>query len=50
MSTITSNASCNPSSISVTGKTNGSGTISWSLPTVPAGGTLTSCKLTGTCS
>ena len=49
MSIITSNASCNPSSISVTGKTNGSGTISWSLPTVPAGGTINSCKLTGTC-
>ena len=49
MSIITSNASCNPSSISITGKTNGSGTISWSLPTVPAGGTINSCKLTGTC-
>lgn len=49
MSTITSNAICDPSSISVTGKTNGSGTISWSLPTVPAGGTINSCKLTGTC-
>lgn len=49
MSIITSNASCNPSSISVTGKKNGSGTISWSLPTVPAGGTINSCKLTGTC-
>ena len=49
MSIITSNASCNPSSISVTGKTNGSGTISWSLPTVPASGTINSCKLTGTC-
>ena len=49
MSIITSNASCNPLSISVTGKTNGSGTISWSLPTVPASGTINSCKLTGTC-
>ena len=49
MSTITSNASCNPSSISVTGKKNGSGTISWSLPTVPAGWAIKSCKLTGTC-
>ena len=49
MSNITSNASCNPSSISVSGKTSGSGTISWSLPTVPAGGVINSCKLTGTC-
>ena len=49
MSIITSNASCNPLSISVTGKTNGSGTISWSLPTVPTSGTINSCKLTGTC-
>ena len=49
MSIITSNASCNPSSISVTGKKNGSGTISWSLPTVPTSGTINSCKLTGTC-
>ena len=49
MATATSDASCNPSSISVSGKTNGSGTISWSLPTVPASGTINSCKLTGTC-
>ena len=49
MATITSNASCNPSSISVSGKKTGSGTISWSLPTVPAGGVISSCKLTGTC-
>ena len=49
MATVTSNASCNPSSISVTGKNPGSGTISWSLPTVPASGTINSCKLTGTC-
>ena len=49
MATVTSDASCNPSSISVTGKNSGSGTISWSLPTVPAGGTINSCKLTGTC-
>ena len=49
MATVTSNASCNPSSISVSGKNNGNGTISWSLPTVPAGGIISSCKLTGTC-
>ena len=49
MATVKSNASCNPSSISVSGKNSGSGTISWSLPTVPAGGTINSCKLTGTC-
>ena len=49
MATVTSNASCNPSSISVTGKNPGSGTISWSLPTVPTSGTINSCKLTGTC-
>ena len=49
MATVSRDASCNPSSISVTGKTNGSGTISWSLPTVPAGGVISSCKLTGTC-
>ena len=49
MATVESNASCNPSSISVSGKNPGSGTISWSLPTVPAGGVISSCKLTGTC-
>ena len=49
MATVTSDASCNPSSISVSGKKSRSGTISWSLPTVPASGTINSCKLTGTC-
>ena len=49
MATVKSDASCNPSSISVSGKKSRSGTISWSLPTVPAGGTINSCKLTGTC-
>ena len=47
MASITSNASCNPSNISVSGKTTSSGTISWSMPSLPSNATITSRTLTG---
>jgi hypothetical protein len=48
MATITSNASCNPSSLSVSKNSKPRGTISWSKPAVPEGATISSCVLTGT--
>lgn len=47
MATVTSNASCSPSSISVSGKTTSTGTISWTLPSVPSGSVIQSCVLSG---
>ena len=46
MATITSTPTAG--SLSVSGSTQVSGTISWSTPTVPSGATITSCILTGT--
>ena len=48
MATVTSNASCSPSSLSVSKNNKPSGTISWSKPAVPEGATISSCVLTGT--
>ena len=50
MASLTSNASCNPSSISVSGKKTSTGTISWSTPSIPSGATINSCTLTGNAS
>ncbi len=44
--TITSTPTA--SSITVSGNTQVSGTISWSKPTIPSGATISSCVLTGT--
>ena len=46
MATITSTPT--GGSLTVSGNTQVSGTISWSKPTVPSGATITSCVLTGT--
>ena len=46
MATLTSNIS--NVSLTVSGTTQNSTTISWSLPTVPSGATINSCTLTGT--
>ena len=46
MATLTSNIS--NVSLTVSGTTTQSATISWSLPSVPAGSTINSCTLTGT--
>ena len=46
MATLTSNIS--NVSLTVSGNTQQSTTISWSLPSVPNGATITSCTLTGT--
>ena len=48
MATVKSNASCSPSSLSVSKNSKPSGTISWSKPVVPEGATISSCVLTGT--
>lgn len=40
--------SISPSSLSISGKTARTATISWTCPTVPAGSTISSCVLTGT--
>ena len=50
MASLTSNASCSPSTISVRGKSTSTGTISWSTPSVPSGATINSCTLTGNAS
>lgn len=50
MATITSSASCNPSTISVRGRNTSTGTISWSLPSIPNGATINSRILTGSAS
>lgn len=47
MATITASASI--STISYSGNSAKSGTMSWTKPTVPSGATISSCKLTGTC-
>lgn len=46
MATITSTPTAG--SLSVSGNTQKTGTISWSKPTVPSGATISSCVLTGT--
>lgn len=46
MSTLT--ATPTATSLSVSGTTSKSGTISWTCPSVPDGSTITSCILTGT--
>lgn len=46
MATITSTPTA--SSITVSGNTQKTGTISWTKPTVPSGATISSCVLTGT--
>ena len=48
MATSTTNIS--NVSISVSGNTTKTATISWSLPSIPAGSTISSCTLTGTAS
>ena len=50
MATITSNASCSPSSITVSKQNTSTGTISWTKPTVPSGASIVSCVLTGSAS
>lgn len=50
MASLTSNASCNPSSISVRGKNTSTGTISWSALSIPSGAIINSCTLTGSAS
>lgn len=47
MATITSTPSISPSSISISGTTSKSATISWICPTIPTGSTISSCILTG---
>ena len=46
MATLTTNIS--NVSLTVSGTTTQTATISWTLPTVPSGGTITACTLTGT--
>ena len=46
MATVTSTPTA--TSLSISGTTAKTGTISWSLPSVPSGTTITSCVLTGT--
>ena len=46
MATLTTNIS--NVSLTVSGNTTKSTTISWTCPTVPSGATISSCKLTGT--
>lgn len=48
MATLTSTPSISPSSLSISGTTSKTATISWTRPTVPSDGTITSCILTGT--
>ena len=47
MATITASPSI--STISYSGNSAKTGTMSWTKPTVPSGATISSCKLTGTC-
>ena len=47
MATLTSTPNISPSSLSISGKTTVTATISWTCPTLPAGSTITSCVLTG---
>ena len=48
MATLTSTPTISPSSLSVSGKTAVSATISWTCPTLPSGSIISSCVLTGT--
>ena len=48
MATLTATPSISPSSLSISGTTSQSATISWTCPTVPADATISSCTLTGT--
>ena len=48
MATLTATPSVSPSSLSVSGKTTVTATISWTCPVVPTGNTISSCVLTGT--
>ena len=46
MASVTSN--CTANSILISGNTSKSSNITWSLPTIPDGATITSCVLSGT--
>ena len=46
MASVTSN--CTANRILITGNTSKSSNITWSLPTIPDGATITSCVLSGT--
>lgn len=48
MATISSNASWSSSSVSISGTTAVTSTISWTVPTMPSGAVIESCVLTGT--
>ena len=48
MATLNATPSISPSSLSISGTTSVTATISWTCPTVPAGSTISSCVLTGT--
>ena len=47
MATLNATPSISPSSLSISGTTSQSATISWTCPSVPAGSTISSCTLTG---
>ena len=48
MATLNATPSISPSSLSVSGKTTVTATISWTCPALPVGATVSSCVLTGT--
>ncbi len=48
MATLNATPSISPSSLSISGTTSVTATISWTCPAVPADGTISSCVLTGT--
>lgn len=48
MATLNAIPSISPSSLSISGTTTRTATISWTCPAVPAGATISSCVLTGT--
>ena len=48
MATLTSTPTISPSSLSISGKSTTTATISWACPTVPSDGVVSSCVLTGT--
>lgn len=47
MATLTSTPSISPSSLSISGTTSRTATISWTCPTIPSDMTITSCVLSG---
>lgn len=47
MATLTTTPSISPSSLTISGKTSQSATISWTCPELPSGSTISSCVLTG---